>query len=354
MMGLSVDQVFAAYDLVGKTLGDKWKVTKQLTKSGTGGNFSVCYLAEYNGKEYFLKALDFSSISAVGTNFIDEMSARMNEFRYERDLSNYCKEQCVNKVVVIAGSGEENFSNYIIGNVAYLVFEKADCDVRKFMDISNTTDIAWCFKSLKDIAIGLRDLHNIGVSHQDLKPSNILVFENESKISDLGRSMCEKLKGPYNDWIYSGDQTYAPLEVFYRYIWTNDWHLQNYITDCFLLGNLITFYLTGSTVTALMGNFLPHDLLPGIYKGSFKAIETNLIEAYQKVLDCIETSLPDFVDKIRVKRMIESVCYPIPERRGHPKVVNSRESNYNLQRYITELDYLKRKTEIELYRLSLK
>ena len=61
MMGLSVDQVFAAYDLVGKTLGDKWKVTKQLTKSGTGGNFSVCYLAEYNGKEYFLKALYFCS-----------------------------------------------------------------------------------------------------------------------------------------------------------------------------------------------------------------------------------------------------------------------------------------------------
>lgn len=248
MIGMSMNQVFAAYDLVGKILDGKWKVTKQLTKYGTGGNFSVCYLAEYEGKEYFLKALDFSSIDR-SANFVDGMSAKINEFRYERDLSNYCKNQRVNKVVVIAGSGEEIFPNYIIGNVAYLVFEKADCDVRKFMDISEKTDVAWCFKSLKDIAVGLRNLHNVGVSHQDLKPSNILVFEQESKISDLGRSMCENLKGPYNDWLYSGDQTYAPLEVFYRYEWTKEWHLKNYMTDCFLLGNLITFYLTGATVT---------------------------------------------------------------------------------------------------------
>ena len=98
------------------------------------------------------------------------------------------------------------------------------------MDISETTDVAWCFKSLKDIAIGLRNLHNVGISHQDLKPSNILVFNTESKISDLGRSMCENLNGPYNDWIFSGDQTYAPWEVFYGYMWTEDWHLKNYNT----------------------------------------------------------------------------------------------------------------------------
>lgn len=52
--------------------------------------------------------------------------------------------------------------------------------------------------------------------------------------------------------------------------------------------------------------------------------------------------------------MIETLCYPIPEKRGHPKAVNSREPNYDLQRYITELDYLRRKTELELYRLTLK
>ena len=348
-----MNQVFAAYDLEGKTLDGKWYVTKKLTKSGTGGNFSVCYLAEYEGKEYFLKALDFSSI-ANSDNFINEMSQKLNEFKYERDLSNYCKNQHVNKVVVIVGYGEENMSNYIVGNVAYLVFEKADCDVRKFMSISKTTDVAWCFKSLKDIAIGLRDLHKIGVSHQDLKPSNVLVFNKESKISDLGRSMCENLSGPYNSWLYSGDQTYAPLEFFYRYNWTEDWHLRNYMTDCFLLGNLITFYLTGSTITALMAKYLPRHIHPTIYKGSFKAIESNLLDAYQNVMSDLENSLPDVVDKDRVRRMVEGLCYPIPNKRGHPKAVNSRESNYDLQRYITELDVLQKKAEFELYRLTLK
>ena len=119
------------------------------------------------------------------------------------------------------------------------------------------------------------------------------------------------------------------------------------MTDCFLLGNLIAFYLTGSTVTALMGNFLPLNLHPAYYRGSFKAIESN-------ILDVLESSLPSVVDKQRVKRMIESLCYPIPEKRGHPKAVNSREPNYDLQRYITELNYLQTKTEFELYRLTLK
>lgn len=353
MMGLSINQAFATYDLEGKILGGKWHVTKKLTKSGTGGNFSVCYIAEYNGEEYFLKALDFSSISTCA-NFVDEMSKKMNEFRYERDLSNYCKNQRVNKVVTIVGYGEENLPNYVVGQVAYLVFEKADCDVRKFMDISKTTDTAWCFKSLKDIAIGLKDLHNVGVSHQDLKPSNVLVFQDESKISDLGRSMCENINGPYNDWIYSGDQTYAPLEVFYRYKWTNDWHMQNYMTDCFLLGNLVAFYLTGSTITALMAKYLPNNIKPGIYKGSFMAIESNLLNAFQNVLSDLEISLPKYIDKDRVIKMIESLCYPIPEKRGHPKTVNSIEANYSLQRFISELDYLRRKTELEIYRLTKK
>lgn len=126
------------------------------------------------------------------------------------------------------------------------------------------------------------------------------------------------------------------------------------MTDCFLLGNLIAFYLTGSTVTALMGYFLPHNLHPAYYRGSFKVIESNLLDAFQNILDVLESSLPSVVDKQRVKRMIESLCYPIPEKRGHPKAVNSREPNYDLQRYITELNYLQTKTEFELYRLTLK
>lgn len=353
MNGVTYTEPFAASDLEGKILGDKWNVVKKLTKSGTGGNFSVCYLAEFEGKEYFLKAIDFSSWGR-SANFIDEMSNKLNEFRYERDLSKYCKNQRVNKVVVIVDYGEEKIPGYIIEDVAYLVFEKADCDVRKFLDISKTTDLAWCFKSLKDIAIGLRDLHKVGVSHQDLKPSNVLVFNNESKISDLGRSMCVNLSSPYNEMIFSGDHTYAPLEVFYGYIWTEDWYLRNFMTDCFLLGNLISFYLTGSTITALMNKYIPNGINPFVYKGSFKAIETHLLNAYQNVISDVEESLPTIIDKERVKLMIESLCYPIPEKRGHPKVINSRDSNYNLDRYISELDYLRRKTELELYRLSIK
>ena len=48
--------------------------------------------------------------------------------------------------------------------------------------------------------------------------------------------------------------------------------------------------------------------------------------------------------------MVEQLCYPFPEHRGHPRNIQSKGSNYNLERYISKLDLLKRKAELKIFK----
>ena len=65
------------------------------------------------------------------------------------------------------------------------------------------------------MAVGLKQLHGIKISHQDLKPSNVLLYNEGfvSKIGDLGRSLCADIDAPHDNGInFPGDFTYAPPE----------------------------------------------------------------------------------------------------------------------------------------------
>src|SRR5690606_17542271 len=152
-------------------------------------------------------------------------------FKYERDLSKLCRDKHVTKVSFVRDSGEETVPGFSVAIVPYLIFDLADGDVRSKLDFSNKLDFAWKLRSLHDIAVGLKQLHNIEVSHQDLKPSNILVFKKECKLGDLGRSMCRSMDGPYNHVSFAGDFTYAPPEIMYGY-YEADWHKRVFATDC--------------------------------------------------------------------------------------------------------------------------
>src|SRR5205823_2049082 len=67
--------------------------------------------------------------------------------------------------------------------------------------------------SLHHIATGLYQLHSAEVAHQDLKPSNILVFEGStSKIADLGCASVKGVASPRDSAAFAGDRTYAPTD----------------------------------------------------------------------------------------------------------------------------------------------
>ena len=62
----------------------------------------------------------------------------------------------------------------------------------------------------------------------------------------------------------------------------------------------------------------------------------------------VKESIPFEILKERTTNVVKYLCFPDPIRRGHPKTIRSIDSNYNLTRFIAELDLLRRKAELEL------
>ena len=56
------------------------------------------------------------------------------------------------------------------------------------------------------------------------------------------------------------------------------------------------------------------------------------------------------IESIRdeIIQLIEFLCYPNPQKRGHPKNIKSNGSNYSLERFVSKLDILQKKASLEL------
>lgn len=345
----------AAHNLKGLTLKSGWEVIQKIEKQDnqTGSFFSVCYLVERNRERCFLKAFDIMKFSSLlpGQSFMDVMNEMTTVYKYERDLSEYCRDNFVNKVSFVKEAGEHQVIGYTFPIVPYLIFDLAKGDVRKTLDFSEELDFAWRFKSLHDVAVGLKQLHRIDVSHQDLKPSNVLIFQSESKIGDLGRSMCRKLDGPYNSQLFTGDWTYAPPELLYSY-YEKDWQKRVFATDCYMLGSLIVFYFTGISMTALLRKHIPNNFAWDIWKGEYQEIIPYLENGFANAMSEFELNISRDEIRIELRKMVEYLCNPFPEKRGHPRNIAIAGSNYSMERFIAALDLLKRKTEFKLKQKS--
>lgn len=342
----------AAHNLLNLILSSGWQVKKKIEKTDnqTGSFFSVCYLVEKEGEACFMKAFDimkFNSISLPGTSMMDVMNDMSTAYKYERDLSIYCSKKHVTKVSFVKEAGEVIVNGYSFSIVPYLIFDLAEGDIRKKLDFSIELDYAWRLKSIHDVAVGLKQLHAIEVSHQDLKPSNILVFSGESKIGDLGRSMCRDMEGPYNKEIYTGDWTYAPPELMYRY-YEKDWIKRVYATDCYLLGSLIVFYFAGISMSALLRKHIPDNFSWEKWTGTFEELIPYLENGFSSALNEFETNITRDNFKGELRQLVAHLCNPFPEKRGHPKNVVSNGSNFNMERFVTILDVLKRKAELSI------
>ena len=350
-----MEHKYAAQELEGRTLTSGWKVLRKIEKPAKLGmdvvnDFSVYYEVERDGVECYMKAIDFSkymSIKTEGQKSTDLLEMMIKDFHYERDLSIHCQKRRVTKVAFVIESDEEEVDGYMYSIVPYLIFEKDDGDVRKLLAYNKRFDFAWKLRSLHDVAVGIQQLHNAGVSHQSLKPSNILLFKGNTKIGELGKALCPELDEACYDWEFKGDYNYAPPEMLYGYM-IQDWKTRAYMADCYVLGGLMVYYLTGGTMNGILFKYLPENFHPAHYTIPFDAVKGYLMDAFGQALQDIETSIEESPLKERVLNVIRHVCCPDPQRRGHPKTILSADSNYNLERFVSELDYLSRKAELEL------
>ena len=347
----------AAENLAGMMLDTGWFVRKRIDKqpSATGSFFSVCYTVERGGEVCFLKAFNFARFlqlsegNAQRGQLVNVISEMLEAYRYERDLSAMCRDHHVTKVVFVKDSGEQVVPGYAITLVPYLVFDLADGDVRSKLTFSSTLDTAWRLHSLHSVAVGMQQLHAISVSHQDLKPSNVLLIQDESKIGDLGRSTCSSIPSPLKDLAFAGDRHYAPPEVLYGAVHP-DWQHRSFSADCYLFGSLIVFYFSGITMNALLRRHLPDAVSWERYQGSFSDVAAYLLEAFAKALDDFEAAIPEEVVRKDLREMVDKLCHPLPDLRGDPKRLGLACTQYGFERCVTQLDLLRSRARIELSR----
>jgi serine/threonine protein kinase len=183
----------AAEMLVGIDLDGGWKVIERLkNQPSSGGYFSVPYLVhDAKGKPCFLKAFDFSSAFEPGVDVITALQRLTSAFEHERDILEHCKNRYLSAVVVALTHGYLQIPGMSAqeGTVYFLIFELADGDVRQQVDVKKRLDCIWCLKILDDVTLGLWQIHKEAIAHQDVKPSNVLIYKNrDCRVGDFGRS----------------------------------------------------------------------------------------------------------------------------------------------------------------------
>jgi serine/threonine protein kinase len=331
-----------AQRLEGLTLEKGWKVVSKHVRAdgATGGRYSVCYHVERNGKTAFLKALDFSRIDTQRhPDKLRALQALLQSYNLERDILLTCAERGMNRVIIAIDAGEIEFDDSISGTVHYLVFDEANGDIRAQMEASALLDVGLRLRALHHIATGLLQLHNAGIAHQDLKPSNVLQFAEISKVSDLGSATVKGRVGPRDDEKCVGDKDYAPPELLYGYL-SQDFNARRFGCDAYLLGSMVVFFFTGLTATASIFNFLSPEHRYQVWAGSYQEVLPYLRHALGEAVQSWGGDLPGDKTRSELIQVIRQLCDPDPVLRGHPQSRIGVGNPYSLERYVSIFDRL--------------
>lgn len=338
----------AAEQLVGMTLNGRWKVVSKVSHvPSSGGTYSVPYIVEdKGGKEHFLKALDFSEAfnHPDPARKLQEMTSAYN---HERDVLEHCRDRKLSRVVIAVTHGYAQvpgFSN-IEGRVAYLIFELAESDVRKQVDLAHRLDCLISLGILNDVTLGMMQLHREAIAHQDLKPSNVLTYGDDGcRVGDFGRVS----RRGYHVWMDNlagvvGDRTYAPPEQLYSNF-HSDFVIRRIGCDLYLLGNLAAFLFSGINVTASLFSRLDAAFHPSRWSGSYDQVLPYLQHAFAQVLADLETAV-DPLTRAEVTTLVRELCNPDLAKRGHPRGIGSA-NQYSLERYKSYTDLLLKRTTV--------
>ena len=339
----SPDLKTAAEALEGLPLANGWRVLSRVPRATdrSGGAFSVGYLAiqEESQKIGFLKALDYSEAldQEDPAQALADLTAR---YTAERDLLEQCGRRNLNRVVRALATGTVRVSGMQPSAVSYLIFELADGDARDLRTNLDVTDFLPVLRVAHDAAVAMAQLHGIGVTHQDVKPSNVLVWSVQTrpsgKLGDLGCAHLEGRPAPQDELTVPGDCSYAAPEQLYRVSGVRQ------AADIYMLGNLLAFLLVGVSHSGLFHNLLDRTLHWRRWSGTFEEVLPALVDTHGMVLRRLEPALhADIGDE--ALRLLDERCHPDPGSRGERIARRRGQNPYSLERYVTRLNLLYRR-----------
>jgi serine/threonine protein kinase len=345
----------AAESLLGRTLIGGWVVTQRLNRAAgaTGGTFSVPYLAELDGERAFVKALDyakaFGNTNASTPEILQYMTAA---FTFEKAVLERCRAKRMRRVALPIGSGTLDVPEVSpISQVDYLILEVADHDVRAHLDALTDFDAAWRVRTLHQAATALRQLHAELIAHQDVKPSNFLVFKDDgAKITDFGRSARQGYSSPHDQMCCAGDQSYSAPELLFDYA-LPDWKARRVGNDVYMLGSLLYFFFAGVSMTAAMHAFLHQSHTPGEWGGDYAGVLPYVREAFNRATAAFTEAAEKVVAPSIARDLttiVRELCEPDPLLRGDPKYRGTRRDQYSLERYVTRFNVIASRLEMRL------
>jgi eukaryotic-like serine/threonine-protein kinase len=274
------------------------------------------------------------------------LQALTEAYNFERDILGKCRR--MSRVVTAIADGSVTLDvNGRQEVVQYLILEKADSDARSFLNASASFDMAWALRSLHHVSNGLRQMHQEEMAHQDLKPSNILLFgSNSSKIGDVGRASDKRSVAPHEGLPCAGDPTYAPPELLYGHV-EADWGARRMGCDCYLLGSMVLFFFMNVAATpAILSKMLPSHH-PTVWRDTYARILPFVRDAFDTVAEEFEKALsPDLRAVLPV--VFRQLCDPDPKLRGHPADRASIGNSYSLERYVGKFNTLASRSEMKI------
>lgn len=346
--------VIPAELLSGAQLTNGWIVGARLQPGpcATGGRFSVPYsvsrLRDDGSTEVaFLKALDFRVAATMKMPTVDALRILLNAYTFERDLVMACAGSRMTNVVraIDAGSTtiDDDAIDPFLAEVPYIIFEAADGDIRdEVLSRIGTFDSAWSYRILHGVANGLRQLHQQGITHQDLKPSNVMAFGSIGKVGDLGRASAPSIGDLYDEPDRWGDLAYAPPELLYEE-YHPDGAYRRLACDSYHLGSMLVFIFTGSGLTPLVLAQLAPTFDWRTWPRGYRNALPYVRNAYDYALGEVEAAVSEAL-RVDVMRLVRELCDPDPLVRGNPKAGASTR-RFSMERYVARFDNLARAAE---------
>lgn len=346
--------------LVGTSIDGGWTIIEELPRPGTvgaedltGGQFSACYIVERmkdkKTERAFLKVIDVNvAAAAFKGDVMRGLKLATDSYTIEKTILDICQRARLDRIIRVMDVGQMPPAAGGSLPAPYILFENADGDLRKLVSRGAAFDNAWKLRVLHDVAVGLQQLHQQKIAHQDLKPSNVLIFNNDgqgAKIGDLGRSSIQGHAAPHDRLPVAGAISYAPLEQIFG-ITPTRWEDRREGCDLYHLGTLTSFLFTGQAPNDYYRTSLPAEVLPVGWGGLGKT-------DYATALPFFTAALTEFTAKVSVDfpdwgrdelvQILLNTCEPDYEKRGDPDARRRAGSPIGIETFVSRFDRLSRR-----------